>query len=196
MEKALKIKLIVSTLLFCVVITVLALALVNKYTPSETMRTLDNYYDVASDEAVVLFENEIYGERALLKEGGIYLSYNTVDSLLNDGFFLDEAEQTLIYTLPEEVIRAEVGQSFYYSNNEVVKLPCPAILSLDGVYYLSLDFTQMVSDMTYEFFENPNLKDYLLHIPFALNLYYQNHPDWPHSNCKLQFLQLPNLKPP
>jgi len=170
MEKALKIKLIVSTLLICVVITVLALALVNKYTPSETMRTLDNYYDVASDEAVVLFENEIYGERALLKEGGIYLSFNTVDSLLNDGFFLDEAEQTLIYTLPEEVIRTEVGQSFYYSNNEVVKLPCPAILSLDGIYYLSLDFTQMVSDMTYEFFENPNRV--LIHHKWIDFLYY------------------------
>ena len=59
MEKVFKIKLIISTLVICVVITALALALVNKYTPSETMRTLDNYYDVGPEEAVVLLENEI-----------------------------------------------------------------------------------------------------------------------------------------
>ena len=113
MEKALKIKLIVSTIVICGVITALSIALVNKYTPSETMRTLDNYYDVASDEAVVLLENEIYGERALIREGGIYLSFETIDSIINDDFYLDEAEQMLSYTLPEEVIRVEEGQAYY-----------------------------------------------------------------------------------
>ena len=144
MEKALKIKLIVSTLLICAVITVLALALVDKYTPSETMRALDNYYDVAPEEAVVLFENEIYGERALLRDGGIYLTLNTVDSMLNDAFYLDEAEQLLIYTLPKEVIRAEAGQAFYYSNKEVVALSHPAFLNLNGVYYPFMLNTEVV----------------------------------------------------
>lgn len=156
MEKALKIKLIISTIVICIVLTVLALALVKKYTPSETMRPLDNYYDVASEEAVVLFENEIYGERALLRDGGIYLALATIDSILNDDFYLDEAEQLICYTLPEEVIRAEEGQAFYYSNKDEVALSCPALLNLDGVYYLSLEFTQMFSDMSYRFYENPN----------------------------------------
>ena len=93
MEKALKIKLIISTIVICGIITALAIALVNKYTPSETMRTLDNYYEVASEEAVVLFETEIYGERALLRDGGIYLTLATIDSILNDDFYVDDAEQ-------------------------------------------------------------------------------------------------------
>ncbi|MBQ7864285.1 MAG: hypothetical protein IJ353_07465 [Lachnospiraceae bacterium] len=156
MEKALKIKIIVSTLLICGVITFLGFKLVDKYTPSETMRALDNYYDVAPDEAVVLLENEIYAERALLRDGGIYLTLDTVDSLFNDGFYLDEAEQLLSYTLPEELIRVEAGKSYYYSNKETKELPHPAFLNLEGVYYLSLDFTAMVSDLTYAFYENPN----------------------------------------
>ena len=86
MEKALKIKLIISTIAICGIITALAIALVNKYTPSETMRTLDNYYEVAPEEAVVLFETEIYGERALLRDGGIYLTLATIDSILNDDY--------------------------------------------------------------------------------------------------------------
>ena len=156
MEKALKIKIIVSTLLICGIITFLGLKLVDKYTPSETMRELDNYYDVAPDEAVVLLENEIYAERALLRDGGIYLTLDTVDSLFNDGFYLDEAEQLLSYTLPEELIRVEAGKPYYYSNKETKELPHPAFLNLEGVYYLSLDFTAMVSDFTYAFYENPN----------------------------------------
>ena len=170
MEKALKIKLIVSTILICAVITVLALALVDKYTPSETMRTLDNYYDVAPDEAVVLFENEIYGERALLRDGGIYLTLNTVDSMLNDAFYLDEAEQMLIYTLPEEVIRAEAGQAFYYSNKDVVAFNHPVFFNLDGIYYVSLEFTEMLSDMNFAFFENPNRV--IIHNQWIEFLYY------------------------
>ena len=156
MEKALKIKIIFSTIVICGVITALALALVNKYTPSETMRPLDNYYDVAPDEAVVLLENEIYGERALLRDGGIYLSLKTIDSLFNDEFYLDEAESLLSYVLPEELIRVEVGQPYYYSNREPRQMGHPILLKLEDGYYLSLEFTAMFSDMTYAFYENPN----------------------------------------
>lgn len=170
MEKALKIKIIVSTIVICGIITALSIALINKYTPSETMRALDNYYDVAADEAVVLLENEIYGERALLRDGGVYLTLDTVAGILNDEFYLDEAEQLLIYTLPEEVLRAEAGQAYYYSNNEMVQLTHPAFLNLDGVYYLSLDFTEMVSDMSYAFYENPNRV--VIHYQWIDFLYY------------------------
>lgn len=156
MEKALKIKIFVSTILICGVITFLGFKLADKYTPSETMRALDNYYDVAPDEAVVLLENEIYAERALLRDGGIYLTLDTVDSLFNSGFYLDEAEQLLSYTLPEELIRVEAGKTYYYSNKEQKELSHPAFLNLEGVYYLSLDFAAMVSDFTYAFYENPN----------------------------------------
>lgn len=170
MEKALKIKIIVSTIVICGVITALAIALVNKYTPSETMRTLDNYYDVASDEAVVLLENEIYGERALLHDGGVYLTLDTIDSILNDAFYLDEAEQLLSYTLPEELIQVEEGQAFYYSNKEKVALSHPAFIKLNNIYYLSLDFTEMVSNMTYAFYENPNRV--VIHYQWIDFLYY------------------------
>lgn len=170
MEKALKIKIIVSTILICGVITFLGLALADKYTPSETMRPLDNYYDVAADEAVVLLENEIYAERALLRDGGIYLTLDTIDSLFNSKFYLDEAEQLISYTLPEELIRVEAGQSYYYSNKEIKELSHPAFFNLDGVYYLSLDFTQMLSDMTFEFYENPNRV--VIHYQWIDFLYY------------------------
>lgn len=170
MEKALKIKIIFSTVVICVVITMLAVALADKYTPSETMRSLDNYYDVALDEAVVLLENEISNERAFLKEGGIYLSFATVQSLFNDEFYLDEAEELLSYALPEELIRVETGSPVYFKNQEQYQLEHPVLLKLDEEYYISLEFVSLFSDMTYAFYENPNRV--VIHYQWIDFLYY------------------------
>lgn len=170
MEKALKIKIIVSTIVICCVITALALALANKYTPSETMRSLDNYYDVASDEAVVLLENEIFNERAFLQDGGVYLSFTTVQNLFNDEFYLDEEEELLSYALPEELIRVETGSSYYFKNKEQFSMEHPILLKSDGAYYISLAFVSMFSDMTYVFYENPNRV--VIHYQWIDFLYY------------------------
>ncbi len=170
MDKFLKIKLIVSTIIVCVVLTVLAFALVEKYTPSETMRPLDNYYDVASDEAVILLENEICEERALLREGGLYFSRELVTSLLNDEFYYDEEEQLLSYALPEELLRAEEGAFYYYRNEEVIQTTHPPFIREGEQYYLSAEFVALVSDMFYQFYENPNRV--VLHYQWLDFLYY------------------------
>ena len=170
MEKVVKIKLIISAIVVCVVLTVLAVALVDKYTPSETMRPLDNYYDVAPEEAVILLETEICEERALLRENGIYFSLELVDNLLNDGFYLDEEEHLLSYALPEELLRAEEGKNFYYRNKEVCQLEHPALLKEGEQYYLSADYVAMLSNMQYQFYENPNRV--VIHYQWIDFLYY------------------------
>ncbi len=175
MEKAVKIKGIIGIIFACIAVTVLAVTLFNRYTPSETMRPLDKYYDVAPEEAVVLMENEIFEERALLREGGLYLSMETVRSLLNSDFYLDEAEQLLSLALPDELICAKEGESQYYRNKETVSLEHPAFFLLDGRYYISLEFTALFSNMTYQFYENPNRV--VIHYQWSDFLYYNTVAD-------------------
>lgn len=170
MEKLWKIKIIISTIVICGVILALTVALKDKYTPSETMRTLDNYYDVAPEEAVLLLENEIYKERAVLREGGIYITRDMVTSFFNEEFYLDEKEELLIYTLPDAIIRAEEGQAYYYSDDERVEFSHPVFFKTDGIYYLSLDFVAMFSDMSYRFYETPNRV--VIHYQWTDFLYY------------------------
>lgn len=156
MEKVVKIKLIITTIVICVVLTFLAIALVNKYTPSETMRPLDDYYDVAPGEAVIILETDISEERALIRENGIYFSWELVTNLLNDEFYLDEEEQLLSYALPEELLRAEEGKNYYYRNDEVCPTDAPVYFKEGDRYYLSAEFVEMLSNMTFQFYENPN----------------------------------------
>ena len=156
MEKALKIKLLMGTIFICIFVTALAITLVQKYTPSETMRTLDNYYDVALDEAVVLLENEIFEERALIKEDGIYMCYSTIVDMVDTAYYLDKEEQLLSYALPEDLIRVEEGKDYYYKNEEVCQIGHPIFFSLEDTYYISLEFISKFSNMEYQFYENPN----------------------------------------
>lgn len=175
MDKSLRIKVAVGTIFICIALTLLAVTLINKYTPSETMRALDRYYDVAPDEAVVLMENEIFEEKALLREGGLYLPAGTVFSLLNDGFYLDEEEHLLSLAWPEELIRAAEGESQYYRNDEACSLGHPVFFKLGDVYYVSLEFTALFSDMTYQFYENPNRV--VIHYQWIDFLYYDTVED-------------------
>ncbi len=156
MEKGLKIKLLIGTVLVLGAIAAMGFALKEKFTPSETMGTLEGYYDVTAEEAVIIVENERYEKNALILDGGVYLSYDMVTSLLMDEFYLDKEENILSYALPEELIRVEVGKAFYYSNGEVCKLEAPALLLLEDGYHISLEFVSMFADMQYQFYENPN----------------------------------------
>ncbi|MBE5950752.1 MAG: hypothetical protein E7260_04050 [Lachnospiraceae bacterium] len=156
MEKGLKIKLLVGAVLVCVLVAVLALSLKKKYTPSETMGSLEGYYDIAKEEAVIILENDRYEENAILMEGGVYLSYDMVTRLLKTDFYLDKEENILSYALPEELIRVEVGKAVYHRNEEVCNLNSPALLMLEDGYHMSLEFVSMFADMQYTFYENPN----------------------------------------
>ena len=156
MEKALKIKLFMGTIFVCIFLTALAITLVQKYTPSETMRTLDNYYDVAFDEAVVILENEIFEERALLKDGGVYLLYSTILDMVDMAYYLDKEEQLLSYALPEALICVEEGKDYYYNNEDIYEIGCPIFFLLEDKYYISLEFVSMFSNIEYQYYENPN----------------------------------------
>lgn len=170
MEKIVRIKLMITAIAICVAVTFLAVALVNKYTPSETMRSLDNYYDTAPDEAVLLLETEISEERALLRENRVYFSWNLVASLLNDDFYLDEAEGLLSYALPMELLRVPEGETYYYTNGEVCEFGHTVFFKDNGQYYLSAEFVALVSNVTYQLYENPNRV--VVHYQWTEFLYY------------------------
>ncbi len=156
MEKSLKIKIIICTVLACIAVTILAFALVEKYTPSEEMGTLDGYYDVTETEAVILVETSIYEERALLRDDGIYLSYEMVAAVLTNEYYLDEKEEVLSYVLGDTLIRVYPEEACYYRNGEVCETKSPVWITAENEIYLSLEFVSEFSDMTYQFYENPN----------------------------------------
>ena len=127
-----------------------------KYGPTKETYDLKAYFGIESEEQVgVTIDNEVLGAYAMKVDGRIYLSYEVVRDYLNSRFYWDPNENILLYTLPEAMLRAEVGSADYkiakksYSEDYV-------ILKTDGsAAYIALDFVQKYTNLEYSVHEEP-----------------------------------------
>lgn len=156
MRKSMKIKVIGSAVLTCLVIILLVIAMIKKYMPNDCMMALNEYYVVDETEAIVILETTTQEERAVLAEGGIYLQYETVKALLNSDFYLDEAENALLLALPTELIQVSEGETHYLANQEKRQLSAPALRNMGGTYFVSTEFIGLFSNVEFEYYSNPN----------------------------------------
>lgn len=156
MSKSMKIKVIGSAVLTCLVIILLAVAMIKKYMPNDCMMALNEYYVVDETEAIVILETTTQEERAVLADGGIYLRYETVKTLLNNNFYLDEAEHVLLLALPAELVQASEGEAHYIINQEERQLSAPALRNIGGTYFVSTEFVELFSNVEFEYYSNPN----------------------------------------
>lgn len=134
---------------------VLCVALVKKYTPNKEYVAKEEHAPVEEGEAHVVFWQEKYEKNALLLNGGIYLDLETVLLYINEDFYYDEDELVLSFTTPNEIIRAYPMEPVYYSNKTKKELSCDPVVTKGGVPYVSLEFAELFSDMSYTFFESP-----------------------------------------
>lgn len=134
---------------------VLGVALVRKYTPNKEYITPEEIAPVADGEAYVTFWEEKYEKNALLLNGGIYLDFETVRTHINEDFYYDASELVLSYTTPTEIIRAYPTEAVYYSNKTKKELSHDPILTKSGIPYVSMEFVDLFSDVTYTFYEKP-----------------------------------------
>lgn len=156
MSKSIKIKVIGSAIVICFIIVMLVVVMIQRYMPNNSMMALNEYYVVDETEAIVILETTMREERAVLADGGIYLQYKTVKSLLNPDFYLDENENVLLLALPTELILASEGEARYFANEEEKKLSAPAFRNMGGNYFISTEFVELFSDVEFEYYSNPN----------------------------------------
>ena len=128
-----------------------------KYGPTKDTYNLDEYFGVTSDTQVgVTINNEVVGAQAMKADGRIYISYETVRDYLNERFYWDTNENILLYTLPQAMVRTNVGSKDYTVSKET-KSEDYIILKTEGsTAYIALDFVQQYTNMEYQVYENPD----------------------------------------
>lgn len=156
MDKITKIKLIAGTVIALAAVTVLTIALVRKYTPNDSMMALNEYYFVEDSEAMIILENNIYTENAILEDGGIYIPLSMVQNYFTEEFYLDEAEQVLSYVLPTELIQIYPEDDAYYSNRTPQKVDTPPMKQIENQLYLSMEVVGKFCNIAYQYYEEPN----------------------------------------
>lgn len=143
--------------IFAVILVVVAGKIISKYTPTKEEKNLYEYYGLEKESrAAIVLNHEILEQQAVIKDGMLYLDYDTVRELFNDRFYWDGNENLLLYTTASDVITAKVSEKEYsvtkkkYQENYV-------IVYADGqTAYIAMDYVKKYTDLDFAFYEEPN----------------------------------------
>lgn len=125
--------------------------LVKKYSPSDERMDLYTYFNLEpGDEAAVILEDELTDIRARIIDGEAYVSTDVLYDYLNPRFYWDAKENLLLYTMPTELITAEVGSN-EYSVAKTKYTESYAPVKVDGdTAYVALKYIQKYTAMEFE----------------------------------------------
>lgn len=144
--------LVVLFIFFIVIVSVL----VKKYSSSNKVMELNEYYKVSDDKVMVVLHDTITEEQGLYEGKQIYLPYEVVTDNISKRFYFDSSENTLSFATDTEIIRTEVGSTDYYVNRSKTSVGYSIVRTEGENVYLALDFVEQLVDVKYEFYEQPN----------------------------------------
>lgn len=156
---------VITAIVLMIVVVAISIGgrILDKYSYSKERADLQEYFDISSeDEAAVILGNERIAEKARLMDGVYYFDIDTVHKYLNDRFYEDENEQLLLYTLPDETIRAEIGASSYTAEEGMVDAGYviarygSAQEGTGNVLYIAAEYVRLFEDYSFEVFTEPN----------------------------------------
>lgn len=139
-----------------VVFIVIVSVLVKKFSSSNIVMDLNEYYKVADDKVMIVLHDTITEQQGLYEDKQIYLPYEIVTNNVSKRFYFDSSENILSFATATEIIRTEVGSTSYNINRSKTSLEYPIVRTEGENVYLALGFVEQFADVKYEFFEQPN----------------------------------------
>ena len=131
--------------------------LIDKYSYSEEVADLDEYFGVSmpsmngSDGNVaIMLQDELIEEQAVVIEGEVYFGLDQVKKLLNDGFYVDEAERKLIYTTADDSLVAGFDERSYTTKSGVQETEYVICRKQGEKLYLAADFVRKFANFSWQ----------------------------------------------
>lgn len=147
--------------IICIIVFVVG-RIADKYTPTKEIvdaSYLEEVYGVSVDDTTqiaLIMQDNISEEKAFWENDTIYLNYNFVKSNINSRFYWDNNENVLIYTLPTDVIKSDVGSQEYYGTTTRNSTNY-TIVKTDGTnVFIALEYVKLYSNIEYEYYTEPN----------------------------------------
>ena len=117
---------------------------------------LNEYYGLSSpDEVAVIIGDEIQDFKARYIDGYCYMDIDTVRSLFNQRFYVDEGEGLIIYVEPLTITTAHISEPGYSIDGNTQSTPYVPALYEGETLYLACDFVQLYTNYEYTFYEDP-----------------------------------------
>ena len=178
MSKHTKIKIIIGAVLL-VILAVALLLMYFKKRPEENLTRVQLTNNLPEGEVMLILENEVSKSNAIKRGESLYIPYALAAEKINDGFYDDEDENdlTLTYVLPKEIIRLIPDKKYYLDNDDRVYTTDPVYICENDVFYIEISFLAGLSDMRYEYHEDP--ERLILHYEWNDYLYYEMQDETP-----------------
>lgn len=131
-------------------------AVIKRYMPSkEAMEATEYFQLTASDQVGLVIDHELKEEKVKIIDGAYYIEDFVVSSYINGRFYWDEAQQVMLYTLPEEEFQIFPEQTIYETSAGIQNTEYTIIKQIEGSFFLNLEFVGQYTDMEYEIYEDP-----------------------------------------
>ena len=144
-------------LIIVVLLCSFGVKIAQRYSYSKEQQDLNEYYSVDNDEDVaIVLQNEIIDIKAKLLEGSYYMDFSSVQSLLNDRFYVDTNENLLIYTTPTDIIKSEIGSAAFAISGQEEATDYIISRYEGDTLYVALDYVKKYTNFSYEAFSEPN----------------------------------------
>lgn len=155
-------KKVIPTIVILVLLGVLGTAFYRtyweKYTYSDEMTDVNEYYGVrAEDDYPVVLQDQLSDYHAKKIGDSYYLALDTVKKEINDRFYYSAEDEELCYCLPDTRIIAKAGSDVYTDSSGAEHKEAYQICAADGeTVYVAMDFLLKYSNFSYEAFTGPN----------------------------------------
>ncbi len=160
MDKRMKMAMVGGGVGLVILLILLGSMMIKKLTPSDEIMQLSDYYKTKDSEVLIILQDEVYDIKGMLIDGSVYVDYDTVVQQFNHRFYWDSNENTLTYTTPDEIIRAEADSKSYSVTKSMIdtdkEIKTPIVKVFADRVYLSLEFVEKYSDLTFEYYDNPS----------------------------------------
>lgn len=111
---------------------------------------------LGENEAVVILEDRVATERALILEGSAYIDYTLVQNSLNSRFHWDASAGLMLYTTADSIFEIAPNSSSYTIDGEVYDVGYEIVKTTSSGMYLSANFMQQYSDLRCEIYDAPS----------------------------------------
>ena len=130
---------------------------IKKYTPSSEVMSSQEYFGLDHEgEAAIVVGSEILPYKGKILNEIAYVDYQAVKEVLNDYFYWDSENNTMLYTMPTDVVQIPAGSNSYTADGKTQSLNYNIVL-IDGTEtYIALDFVKQYTDISYETFHDPD----------------------------------------
>ena len=144
-------------LAFAVILVVLVIVLIQKYSPGKEKADLNKYFNISQEtDCGVVWQGMKSDTVGKIYEGKVYVEYEFLKTYINPIFYFDYNENVLFYTLPTNLVSVNVGSKDYFVGNNKSSEEYTILKTDAQTAYIALDFVQKYTNLEYEKFDNPN----------------------------------------